>query len=200
MSPLAGPVERQNRVTIDLNALPAPASGRPEIAAVAVTADRQEDLPAAQAAAAGEDAPASTVMHDMTVNHVPETTVETPAQEAAQSDTAAPQAALQRPAAAADTASTKTPTAKAIPAITAPDTTGAWMVNLAACTRESTAKRMLEEFRDKGVTAELVNVTVNEQPMIRIRTGGYASFREASDWAALLEERLGLDGAWVSKR
>jgi hypothetical protein len=59
---------------------------------------------------------------------------------------------------------------------------------------------MLEEFRDKGVTAEMIQVTVNERPMIRVRTSGYDSFQETSDWAALLGERLQLDGVWVSKR
>ncbi len=50
------------------------------------------------------------------------------------------------------------------------------------------------------MTAELVTVTVNDAPMIRVRTTGHASYREARDWAALLEERLELEGVWVSKR
>jgi len=74
-----------------------------------------------------------------------------------------------------------------------------WVVNLASYNFESMAKRKLATFHDKGVNAELVHITVKGKPMIRIRTSGYKSFREASDWAALLEERLELDGAWVAK-
>lgn len=77
---------------------------------------------------------------------------------------------------------------------------GEWVVNLASYNRESTAQRMLAEFRDKGVAAEIVTITVHDKPMVRIRTTGYQSAREARDWVALLEERLGLDGVWVSKR
>jgi hypothetical protein len=74
-----------------------------------------------------------------------------------------------------------------------------WVVNLASYNFESMAKRKLAAFHDKGVNAELVRITVKGKPMIRIRTSGYKSFREANDWAALLEERLELDGAWVAK-
>jgi hypothetical protein len=61
------------------------------------------------------------------------------------------------------------------------------------------ARRKLAVFRAKGVNAELVHVTVKGKPMVRIRTTGYKSFREAHDWVALLEERLELEGAWVAK-
>jgi hypothetical protein len=74
-----------------------------------------------------------------------------------------------------------------------------WVVNLASYNFESMAERKLASFRDKGVNAELVHVTVKGRPMIRIRTSGYKSYSEASDWVTLLEERLGLEGAWVAK-
>lgn len=76
---------------------------------------------------------------------------------------------------------------------------GTWVVNLASYNFESMAKRKLAVFHDKGVNAELVKVMIKGKPMIRIRTTGYRSRREASDWVTLLEERLGLQGAWVAK-
>ncbi len=196
--PLAGQDERQDSVLVDPNILPAPAAGRPEIAVVAVTADPQENAPTLQTTAVTGDAPADT--------SAPEATVTTAAQQAVQTETAESVAALQQPAAmpilrnvatatqnaGQNTESIRTPTPQA--------GTGNWVVNLASYNRESTAQRMLRTFRDKGVAAELVKVTVNDRPMIRIRTTGYENYREASDWVALLEERLELDGAWVSKR
>jgi hypothetical protein len=77
---------------------------------------------------------------------------------------------------------------------------GEWVVNLASYNRVSTAQRMLAKFKDKGVAAEIVTITVKDKPMVRIRTTGYQSASEARDWVALLEERLGLEGVWISKR
>lgn len=79
------------------------------------------------------------------------------------------------------------------------DMTDTWVVNLAAHSSESLARRSLARFRDSGVDAELVRVTVRGRPMIRIRATGYRSRREASDSIPLLEKRLGLEGAWVAK-
>jgi hypothetical protein len=36
--------------------------------------------------------------------------------------------------------------------------------------------------------------------MYRIRATGYESRNEAKTWLSLLQERLGVDSAWVSKR
>lgn len=196
--PLAVQDERQDSIMVDPNILPAPAAGRPEIAVVAMTADPQENAPALQTTAATGDVPADTSL--------PETNAPPPAQETVQTETSESVAALQQPTTlpilrnvamatrntGQNTETIRTPTPQA--------GAGNWVVNLASYNRESTAQRMLGTFRDKGVTAELVKVTVNDRPMIRIRTTGYENYREASDWAALLEERLELDGAWVSKR
>ncbi|MGB5541501.1 MAG: SPOR domain-containing protein [Gammaproteobacteria bacterium] len=91
------------------------------------------------------------------------------------------------------------PARKPAPAQAARDLQDTWVVNLASYNFESMAKRKLATFRDKGVNAELVHVTVKGKPMIRIRTTGYRNSREARDWVALLEERLGLQGAWIAK-
>ncbi|MEZ5543190.1 MAG: SPOR domain-containing protein [Pseudomonadota bacterium] len=77
--------------------------------------------------------------------------------------------------------------------------TGTWVVNLASYNYESMAQRKLEQFHDKGVNAELARIMVKGKSIIRLRTTGYKSKREAIEWVPLLEERLGLDGAWVAK-
>jgi cell division septation protein DedD len=98
-----------------------------------------------------------------------------------------------------DTASTS-PADTMPPALAGTAKDGDWVVNLAAYRNEADARRMQARFRDKGVEAELVSITVNNRPMIRIRTTGYHSASEARDWVELLEERLGLQGVWISKR
>jgi cell division septation protein DedD len=77
---------------------------------------------------------------------------------------------------------------------------GDWVVNLAAYRTEADARHALARFRNKGVEAELVHVTVHDRPLVRIRATGYHTAREARDWVGLLEERLGLEGVWISKR
>jgi hypothetical protein len=91
------------------------------------------------------------------------------------------------------------PTRTPAPAQAARELANTWVINLASYNFESMAKRKLATFHNKGVNAELVRITVKGKPMIRIRTTGYTSAREARDWVALLEERLGLQGAWVAK-
>lgn len=91
------------------------------------------------------------------------------------------------------------PAARPAPAQAARELTGTWVVNLASYNYESMAQRKLDTFRDKGVNAELVKITVKGKSMIRIRATGYQSRREAIDWIPLLEERLELKGAWVAK-
>jgi cell division septation protein DedD len=190
----------QHSVVIDPNALPAPAAGQPEIAVVAATTETQENAADMQASAGNADTAAAASVPGVMMDNNPKTTAPPLVQQTGQTETTETLAALQQPATTPATGNTNTPATEASRATTAPARAGAWVVNLASYNRESTAQRMLEEFRDKGVTAELVKVTVNDRPMIRIRTTGYGSLREANDWASLLEERLGLDGAWVSKR
>jgi cell division septation protein DedD len=78
--------------------------------------------------------------------------------------------------------------------------TGDWVVNLASYTRESTASRMLTRFRDKGVDVELVTVMINDKPMHRLRVTGFTSSREAKARIGPLEQQLGLDGVWISRK
>ncbi len=77
---------------------------------------------------------------------------------------------------------------------------GIWVVNISSYNYQSMARRKLQEFRDKGVNAEVYPVTINGKPMYRIRATGYESRKEAKTWLSLLQDRLGVDSAWVSKR
>jgi cell division septation protein DedD len=77
---------------------------------------------------------------------------------------------------------------------------GIWVVNISSYRYESYARRKLQEFRNKGVSAEIHAVTVKGKLMYRIRTTGYETRKEAQTWVSLLQDRLGVDSAWVSKR
>jgi hypothetical protein len=77
---------------------------------------------------------------------------------------------------------------------------GPWVVNISSYTYESMARRKLGEFRDQGVNAEIYPVTIKGKPMYRIRATGYESRSEAKTWLSLLQDRLDVDSAWVSKR
>jgi cell division septation protein DedD len=192
--PLAVLDAQQDSLRFEPDTLPAPAAGQPDIAVAAITNGTPGVPETVQTTAGVGDGPADMAVPGVMNNETPETPVQAAATELV--------AAAQQPAAVAATESSATAIQR-IETPTAPATreaTGRWVVNLASYNRESTAQRMLDEFSDKGVTAELVKVTVNDKPMIRIRTTGYGSLREANDWAALLEERLELNGAWVSKR
>ncbi|MBT8117288.1 MAG: SPOR domain-containing protein [Gammaproteobacteria bacterium] len=80
------------------------------------------------------------------------------------------------------------------------DAEGIWVVNISSYNYQSMARRKLQEFKDKGVIAEVHPVTINGKPMYRIRATGYESRKEAKTWLSLLQDRLGVDSAWVSKR
>ena len=84
--------------------------------------------------------------------------------------------------------------------IEATGTPGDWVVNLASYTRESTANRMLAEFRGKCVDAELVTVMINDRPMHRIRVAGFNSSQAAKTSIDPLEQQLGLEGVWISRK
>ncbi|MGB5259953.1 MAG: SPOR domain-containing protein [Gammaproteobacteria bacterium] len=77
---------------------------------------------------------------------------------------------------------------------------GPWVVNISSYNFESMARRKLGEFKDKGVNAEIHPVTIKGKPMFRIRATGYESRAEAKTWLSLLQDRLDVDSAWVSKR
>jgi len=143
------------------------------------------------------------------VNPVPAT-----ARLAARPDTpsSAPDITTTLPAPAAGVPAPATPTTLSMAAppaaVMPPDTRkaagqavdGDWVVNISSYRYESMANRKLAEFRNKGVSAEIYPVTIKGKPMYRIRAIGYESRKEAKTWVSLLEDRLGVDSAWVSKR
>jgi len=78
--------------------------------------------------------------------------------------------------------------------------TGGWVINLASYTRESTANRKLALFQQQGIDAEVFAVTINDKPMFRIRVAGYESSRSAKADIPVMEQKLNLEGAWISRR
>ena len=77
-------------------------------------------------------------------------------------------------------------------------TQGASLVS--SYTYESMAHKKLQEFRDKGVVAEVHPVMIKGKRMYRIRATGYESRTEAKTRLSLLQDRLGVESAWISKR
>ena len=90
-------------------------------------------------------------------------------------------------------------TATPVPALPV-TASGNWVINLSSYTRLSTAERMLAVFKHKGVAAEVFTTTVNDKPMHRIRVAGFASSRSAKAEISTLQQQLGLNDAWVSRR
>ncbi|MEN8205772.1 MAG: SPOR domain-containing protein [Pseudomonadota bacterium] len=78
--------------------------------------------------------------------------------------------------------------------------TGNWVVNVASYTWKSTASRKLALFQQQGVNAEIFKVMINDKPMYRVRVTGYESSRQAKAEIPEIEQKLNLEGAWISRR
>jgi len=78
--------------------------------------------------------------------------------------------------------------------------TGKWVINISSYTRKSTAERMLAVFKQKGIEAEVFTTMINDKPMHRIRVAGFQSSRAAKAGIPAIEQALGLDDVWVSRR
>ena len=78
--------------------------------------------------------------------------------------------------------------------------TGDWVINLSSYTWKSTANRKLALFQQQGVDAEVFEVMIKDKPMYRIRVVGFESSRTAKAEIPMIEEKLNLEGAWISKR
>ena len=103
-------------------------------------------------------------------------------------------------AAAAPDISRELETATEIPVLPKAKT-GKWVINLSSYTRKPTAERMLAVFQRKGVVnAEVFTISINDKLMHRIRVTGFESARSAKAEISGLEQLLGLESAWVSKR
>jgi cell division septation protein DedD len=131
------------------------------------------------------------------------------AKEATEPLVAQPEAPLEQTAVSTDVTDTTealpppaagTPPAPAAENLQPAANDGVWVVNISSYLHESMAEKKLAEFREKGVTAEIIIVTVNDRTMHRIRAIGYDNFAEARNQVSSLEDRLGIERAWVSKR
>jgi hypothetical protein len=78
--------------------------------------------------------------------------------------------------------------------------TGNWVINISSYNRKSAAERMLVVFKKKGIDAEVFTTTVNDKAMHRIRVTGFQSSRSAKAEIPAIEQTLGLEGVWVSRR
>jgi hypothetical protein len=78
--------------------------------------------------------------------------------------------------------------------------TGKWVINISSYTRKSTAERMLAVFKQKGIEAEVFTTMINDKPMHRIRVAGFQSSRAAKAGIPAIEQALGLEDVWVSRR
>jgi len=78
--------------------------------------------------------------------------------------------------------------------------TGDWVINLSSYTWKSTANRKLALFQQQGVDAEVFEVIIKDKPMYRIRVTGFENSRAAKAEIPMIEEKLNLEGAWISKR
>ena len=78
--------------------------------------------------------------------------------------------------------------------------TGNWVINLSSYTWKATANRKLALFQQQGVDAEVFEVLIKDKPMYRIRVTGFENSRAAKAEIPKLEQKLDLEGAWISKR
>jgi len=169
---------------------------------VALPVGQDAGLPAeeepVQAPEAADQPPAANAVPDTADMHDAEPEVALPVEQPPGAKRAAEPQPAQVPAAVA----VQEPVEDATPDVTppAPPAAGAWIVNLASYANNKTADRMLEEFRQQGVVAESLAVTVRGKPMHRLRITGFGTRQAAEARAEVLREQLDLDGIWITKR
>jgi len=193
-------------------ATPAPASTRPpepepETATApateqVITAVTETTLPAAATASPPVEAatqpptpPSATPAPDETVSVLPSDDATAAADHAATREPAPvapePDAPARQPAVA------RNPNAAAL---MPDDVSGGWAVNLVSYTHETAARRILKEYRDEGIVAEIQMVILNDKPMYRVRIVGYESRPAAQAQIEPLQKLLDLDSVWVSRK
>ena len=105
---------------------------------------------------------------------------------------------LQQPPAVAESAQGQPLLAAA--ALSAHGGQGDWVINIGSYLRERIAAGKLAEFREQGVTAELVTATVRGKTIYRIQVPGFASRAGARDHARQVQATLGLEETWIRRR
>lgn len=81
-----------------------------------------------------------------------------------------------------------------------PAPAGNWVVNLAALTSETAARKEVKRLRAKGIKVEYAQVTSKGKSWYRIRIAGLASKQEAQKQKKLLASNFGINEAWIGKR
>jgi cell division septation protein DedD len=113
-----------------------------------------------------------------------------------------PQPATDKAAVSAQTPSIRAAVVQgpAITALESADKSGNWAINLVSYSRESTARRTLDNYRKQGINAEIQTATVKEKPIYRVRIVGYESLQAAQAQIVALQELLDLDSVWASRK
>jgi cell division septation protein DedD len=88
----------------------------------------------------------------------------------------------------------------AVKAATKPAPAGSWVVNLAALSSETAARKELKRLRARGIKAEYAQVTSKGKIWYRIRIAGLTSKQEAQKQKELLASNFGINEAWIGKR
>lgn len=177
-----------------------PAEAEPEITGEQIAEQTGEATPVA-AALLGSKA-AETEITGEQGSAMPDMPLVEPAEEAttvALAETGR-EAADTGPAANASAEDTATQQIASVQTVTPVAKTGGWVINLASYTWKSTASKKLALFQQQGVDAEIFAVTINDKPMYRVRVTGFESSRQAKAEIPAVEQKLNLEGAWISRR
>ncbi len=75
-----------------------------------------------------------------------------------------------------------------------------WFVNLYAYPQRAETDEKIAELKQKGIAAEVFNVTVRGETWFRVRVPGFKSQSEAEDYVAKIKMLTGDDAPWVSKQ
>ena len=179
MESAAKPAAEQSTVAVAQTTSPAPATA----------------LPPVEVATQPPAPPSATPASDKTVTGSPSGD-----STAAADNAATPQPAPVAPEPAAPEQQPAVARSPNVAALMPADASGGWAVNLVSYTHETAARRILKEYRDEGIDAEIQMVILNDKPMYRVRIVGYESRPAAQAQIDPLEKLLDLDSVWVSRK
>ncbi len=74
-----------------------------------------------------------------------------------------------------------------------------WVVNLVAFRQKWYAANKLQEFKKKGVPADLIEVKVKGEKWYRLRVKGFKSKEKATTYSVDVKKKLNLGSVWVTK-
>ena len=76
---------------------------------------------------------------------------------------------------------------------------GNWVINLASYTSKNMAERMLAEFRQQDIAADLVTAVVNDATVYRVQIAGFETRQAALQHAKSLQEKQGITDVWIMR-